>query len=360
MIHLRTLNKRQLEEFVSSGEYKKYDFLPITRHRAVSHGKNPKADDHQTLLILAFEDDQLAGYLGCLPDEFLTEGGETIAYAWLSTLFVSNRFRGKRIAQNLLNKAFDEYQGNIAITEFTKEAESLYNKTGVFRYIQPKQGERYYFRTDLAQVIPAKKPYSKPLQPVFRLADLVINAGISLKNFFKGKPDFRFEILDTIDEESRLFMKHFKSNRSTGDINRMIDNPWVLEGRTPEEAYLFSSYSRQFRYYWIKIFNENNELEICSLLLLRDRHLKIPYVFSASSTDRFVDFLSYFIIKNKVITLTSYQTAVNSRMSTVKGFPAIHQRKIERRYMFHQNLISNLPEYFDPGFQDGDGDCMMT
>lgn len=359
MIHLKTFNKKQLEAFVTSGDYRKYSFLPITGHRAVSHIKNPKANGDQTLLILAFDDERLAGYLGCFPDQFITEG-KTFRYTWLSTLFVSNEFRGKRIAQTLLNKAFEEYQGNIAITEFTKEAESLYNKIGVFEYIKPKHGKRYYFRTGLAQIIPAKKPQTKPLQPVFRLADSMINALISVKNIFVKKPSFRFEILDRADRESEIFVSGFKSHRNAEEISGIIGHPWVLEGKTKDEKYLFSSYSKQFRYFWIKIFNENKELVTCSLLLLRDGHLKIPYVFSKAEPDRLIDFLSYFILKNKVITLTTYQTDVNRRIENSKEFPAIYKRDIERRYMFHQDLIAHLPGSFDPGFQDGDGDCAMT
>ncbi len=359
MIHLKTLNKKQLEAWVSSGDYKKYGFLPITAHRARSHIKNPKATPDQTLLILAFDDDQLAGYLGCFPDYFIKDG-KTFRYAWLSTLFISNEFRGKRIAQNLLNKAFEEYQGNIAITEFTKEAEGLYNKMGVFKYIQPKQGKRYYFRTDLEHIIPAKKPGLKSLQPVFRLADSVANILISVKNTFVKKPEFKFEVLDKIDQESKIFLSKFQSNRNAEEINGLIDHPWVLEGKTKDEKYLFSSYSQQFRYYWIKIFNKNNELVAGALLLVRDRHLKISYVFSAAGNDLFTEFLEYFIVKHKIITLTSYQADVNRRIEASKSFPAIHKRDLERRYMFHQNLIAHLPQSFEPRFQDGDGDCAMT
>jgi hypothetical protein len=67
MIDLKTLNRKKLEEFISSGDYKKYDFLPITKHRAISHLRNPKANDEDILLILAFHNDQLAGYLGVFP-----------------------------------------------------------------------------------------------------------------------------------------------------------------------------------------------------------------------------------------------------------------------------------------------------
>lgn len=359
MIQLKTLNKKQLAEFVSSGDFEKYDFLPITAHRAKSHINNPKAKDEQTLLILAFENEDLAGYIGCFPDEFNIKDNR-FSYAWLSTLFISEKFRGKRIAQQLLNKVFEEYNGNIAITEFTKEAESLYNKIGIFNYIEPKVGKRFYFKTDLATIIPVKKPKFKSIQPLFSIADGVFNGVVSLKNIGTKKPNFKFEILEKPDEESTKFINQFESNRNTDDFKWMIENPWVLEGKKPDERYLFSSFSQVFKYFWVKIYNENNELICCSLLLLRDGHLKISYLFSNNNLDRFVDFLGWFVTKNKVKILTSYQTQLNEAIKNKSTFPKIYERDLERRYMFHQSLIKNLPENFNPNFQDGDGDCVMT
>ncbi|MCU7618578.1 GNAT family N-acetyltransferase [Chryseobacterium sp. PBS4-4] len=359
MIHLKTLNKKQLENFVSSGEFQQYDFLPITEHRAKSHITNPKANDEQTLLILAFDDDQLAGYIGCLPDEFLIDG-KALHYAWLSTLFISDQFRGKRIAQTLLNRAFDEYSGNIAITEFTKEAESLYNKIGVFKYIKPKQGKRYYFRTDLETIIPSKKENTKPFKPVFKIADSVANFFISIKNSFVKQPRFPFEVLDKIDGESADFISEFKSNRTAEEINWAIENPWILKGETVDKNYLFSSYSQNFKYFWVKVYCDNKNLMTCSLLAVRDGHLKIPYLFSNSDLTQFIEFLSYFVVEHQVKMMTSYQWELNEKIDSNLSFPNIHQRKIERRYMFHQNLLDRLPKDFNPDFQDGDGDCLMT
>ncbi|MBB4807715.1 GNAT superfamily N-acetyltransferase [Chryseobacterium defluvii] len=359
MIHLKTFNKKELAEFVSSGDFRKYDFLPITEQRAKSQIRNPKADDEQALLILAFDDDRLAGYLGCFPDHFLIDGNP-VKYAWLSTIYVSNEFRGKRIAQTLLNKAFEEYNGAISITEFTKEAESLYNKIGVFQYIESKKGKRYYFRSDLATVIPSKKPETKPMKPLFRITDLGINSLLSVKNYFSEKPDFTFEILDKIDTESAEFISRFKSNRNAAEINWIMENPWVLEGKSKEEKYLFSNTAQVFRYHWVKIYDHHGVLETCSLLFIRDGHLKIPYLFSNSDLTLYIDFLSYFIIEKKIKTLTSYQTTLNEKIITAKGFPKIYERDFERRYMFHKRFFEKLPENFTPYFQDGDGDCAMT
>ena len=358
MIVFKTLDKKQLQEFVDSGVYKNYDFLPITKHRAFSQTKNPKADENDVLLILAFENEKLAGYLGTFPDNF-SINGENIKYAWLSTLFVSEHFRGKRIAQQLLEKAFESYDGNIAITEFTKEAESLYNKTKLFNYIHPKKGKRYYFRTDFETIIPSKKPKIAKLKPLFSLVDFFANTVISIKNKFNKKPEFHFEILDKIDAESSTFINLFQKNRNSSEINWFIENPWVLENNSPFANYLFSSFSQEFKYFWIKIFNKNKEIETCALLQLRDGHLKIPYLFSSKNLNKMASFLSHFIVEKKVKILTSYHPKLNEIMNH-STFKKLYKKDFERRYLFHKNLLQNLPENFNPNYQDGDGDCALT
>lgn len=359
MIELKTYHKSTLQEFISSGKYQSYEFLPITKHRAESQIKNPKANEEQTLLILAFEGEKLAGYLGILPDSFLID--DTIfRYGWLSTLFVSSNFRGKRIAQQLLDKAFEDYNGNIAITEFTPEAESLYNKIKVFKYIQPKIGKRFYLKTDFQEMIPAKKPKLAYLKPLFKVADVGFNSVLSIKNSFIKKPDFRFEILDKIDSESESFKSTFKTNRNSEEMNWFIKNPWILEGKQEDERYLFSSFSNEFKYFWLKIFNKENLIETCALLLLRDGNLKIPYYFSNSGHKNFVELLTYFSEKHRVKFITSYQTFINKEIEKQKSFPKIYSRNFERRYMFHEKMIEQLPKNFKPNFQDGDGDCALT
>lgn len=358
MIVLKTFNRKELEDFISSGAFQQYDFLPITKHRALSHLKNPKAADEDTLLILVFYEEKLIGYVGCFPDLFVIDGKE-IRYAWLSTLYVNPEYRKKRPAKALLKKVFEEYEGRIAITEFTKEAEALYNIMGVFEYVFPKKGKRYYFKTDAAKMIPEKKPETKALKPLFQTLDAAANLLLSIKNLPTQKPDFKYEVLERIDKESIDFMTDFSGVRDAEEINAFIDHPWVLEGRK-DERYLFSSFADTFKYFWIKIFDQNNKLKACLLLQLRDGYLKIPYLFSNADSDEVVRFLNYFIVNNKMKGFTSYQNKLNKTIQQSKAFSHIYERDFHREYLFHKNLLELLPNNFNPNYQDGDGDCMMT
>ncbi|BFO66679.1 GNAT family N-acetyltransferase [Chryseobacterium sp. S0630] len=358
MITLKTFNRRELEDFISSGDFQQYDFLPITRHRALSHIQNPKASDKDVLLILAFYEEKLVGYVGCFPDNF-TIDGKGIRYAWLSTLYVNPEYRKKRPAKALLKRVFEEYEGRIAITEFTKEAEALYNIMGVFEYVFPKEGKRYYFRTDAAKMIPEKKPGTKPLRPLFQILDVAANGLISIKNLTASKPDFKYEVLDQIDKESVDFINGFSGRRDADEINTFINHPWVLEGKK-DEKYFFSSFAEIFKYFWIKIFDQNNKLTSCFLLQLRDGYLKIPYLFADGNLDEVVRFLQDFIVSHKVKGFTSYQTLLNKEIQQSKVFSPIYERDFKREYLFHKNLLELLPDHFEPNYQDGDGDCMMT
>jgi GNAT superfamily N-acetyltransferase len=359
MIELKTLNRRELEDFINSNQYEKYDFLPISKPRGLSQTKNPVLTDDDILLILAFDGEKLAGYLGCFPTISRLEDKE-YKHAWLSTLYINENFRGKKIAQQLLQKAFDVYQDQISITEFTIEAEGLYNKTGQFRYIVPKKGKRYYFKSDLQHLLPSKNPKYKKFEGLFSVVDSISNPIISIGKKSPQKPNFRFKILEKVDNESEEFIKKFNSNRNKTEINWIIENPWLLESNKKEERYLFSLYAKEFRYFWIKIYNENNDLESCGLLLLRDGHLKIPYLFSGLNPTKWVEFLGYFVKEYNIKRLTSYQTAINNEIANNKKLGHIYERDFERRYLFHKNLAPNLPSKYDPQFQDGDGDPVTT
>jgi GNAT superfamily N-acetyltransferase len=358
MITLKCLNKKDLEKFVLSGAFQTFDFLPITKHRAWSQIKNPNAAEDDILLTLAFEDEQLAGYLGTFPDELILNNNP-LKYAWLSTLFVSENFRGKRIAQQLLEKVFEKYDDKIAITEFTKEAESLYAKTKNFDYITPKIGKRFYFKTDFETLIPNKKPKLLSLKPVFKIADSLVNTAISFRLKLAKKRKVNFEISQIIDEESVKFVDPFPKNRNAENLRWILQNPWILEGNKGIENYQFSSCSKEFNYYWIKIFDKNKVLKTVALLQTRNLNLKIPYLFSLDNLDEFASFLEDFISEKKIKTLISYHPKLNEKLSK-KKFPKLYQKEAERRYLFHKELIKSLPENYQPNFQDGDGDPVFT
>lgn len=357
MIHFEFLNKKELLEFINSGRYAHFPFLPTTEHRAWSQIKNPKADEEDILLTLAFYEKKLAGYLGTLPATLEYDGKE-IKYAWLSTLYVNENFRGKKIAQKILETIFEKYEGKIAMTEFTPEAENLYLKTEKFQYIPPKIGYRFYIKSDTKRILTYRKPSLEKWNFILGTFDDIANSGIRIFYAFQKTKKIKVEMSQKVDEESTNFLSSFSKNRTPDELTWIMQNPWVLEGDNADERYLFSSFSKKFDFFWVKIFDENNHIETVAMLQLRDGHLKIPYLFYKKNLAAFKNFLITFSKENALTTITSYQKELNEELK--KDFPKIWKKKLERRYLFHKNLIEQLPKPFQNTFQDGDGDCVFT
>ena len=63
--------------------------LPITKHRALSYCRNPRADADDPVLLVAYRDDQVIGYLGILPDIiFANDVGYKMG--WLTSWWVDS------------------------------------------------------------------------------------------------------------------------------------------------------------------------------------------------------------------------------------------------------------------------------
>ncbi len=358
MIRIESYNKKQLQKLVENPHFEEFAFLPITQQRAISQSLNPDADDDDILLTIAFDDDKIAGYLGTLPDVFRKD--ENLKFAWLSTIYVDGKYRGKRISQQLIANAIESYNGNIAMTEFTQEAENLYKKIGKFQYINPKNGKRFYFKSELRTILPAKIKKTERIKPLLSFTDYAANSILNIKNLGINKPAFKFEIDEKIQNDSILFIKNFNNHRSVESLIWALENPWVKEDSSVNEKYFFSSAAKEFKYFLVKIFNENNDIECVMVLHLRDGHLKIPYIFSKTKMDQLVEVLSYFVVKYNITMLTSYHSELNSKIETYSKFPKIYTRDLERRYFVHQELATKSPDIKHNHFQDGDGDCLFT
>jgi GNAT superfamily N-acetyltransferase len=97
---------------------------------------NPRAEPDDTLLILAWLEGELVGYLGVLPDLYFVADKPPEKCGWLSCLWVSDQHRGKSIAKLLVTKGVQAIGGRVLLTEFTPQAKQLYDKLGFFTDLQ--------------------------------------------------------------------------------------------------------------------------------------------------------------------------------------------------------------------------------
>lgn len=360
MIFLETFNKSQLEDLIHSDRFLDFSFLPITVHRAASHINNPNLDAGATTLILAFDDGKLAGYIGIMADRMLHRG-QKISVGWLSTLFVHPDFRGKKIAQQLLNKACDEYQGKILITEFTPEAESMYVKSGMFVYQHPLEGMSYHFLSNTQKILPSKNKKWTQLLPFLRLGDAAVNVFAKSLYQLKSFSGNNFVTQTAIDAEIAEFIqKHKKQNNFYWDINKLkwiTKYPWVLEGNNPEQRpYQFSDFDKKFEYVFIKTY-ENEIMKTLLLLSVRNANAKLQYVIGENEPQLSAAILYRFAVENKIANFICFDEGINEHF---KKYTVLFRKQRTRKFLMHKNLRELLGEDFVFDISAGDSDAIFT
>ena len=358
MMRIEKLTKAGLKDFIESGRFETYDFLPISRHRALSQIENPLALEDDVLLYLAMDGEKLAGYLGCLPDELISENN-SIHYAWLSTIYVSTDFRGKKVAQKLMSEAFIDYQNHIAMTEFTPEAENLYNKTKAFDYIPAKVGWRYYFRFDLTTLLPARKPVFGKAKMGLKVVDKIGNTFVDVKNKIWKTSASTFVFEEVLSSEIVEFIRQEAGEKMVQRIQWIVNYPWMLQGKS-DSRYLFSDFTQSFGYSFINIYNEVNQLKALLMVSVRNGHMKMLYRFGETPNKHdWAEAVRWFAVKNKIKMLTCYSDVLNLDL-IIGDVKPILKRPMERRYLFHKDLLKLLPQPVDNNFYDGDGDVSFT
>src|SRR5215216_4877386 len=116
-MEIKTLTPAQLQAFIETDEFKAMPVIPISTHRALSHVTNPRVEPNDVIMIMAYEEDKMVGYLGVLADRIYNDTG-SFKCGWLSCMWVDPTLRGRGIAKHLLSTAFANWQNHILVTEF--------------------------------------------------------------------------------------------------------------------------------------------------------------------------------------------------------------------------------------------------
>jgi hypothetical protein len=95
--------------------------LPITKHRALSHSHNPRADKDDPVLLVAYQDSQVIGYLGILPDKIFVNNA-VYKFGWLTSWWVDPSCATTGVGAILLFKALNAYQQQLGVSGGSKEA----------------------------------------------------------------------------------------------------------------------------------------------------------------------------------------------------------------------------------------------
>lgn len=360
MISLEAFNKHQLQALITSNRFEAFPYLPITIHRAIAHIHNPRADDEVPLLILAFENHQLAGYIGILPD-YIFHIEQKINVGWLSTLFVHPDFRGKKIAQQLLIEASEQYRGNILMTEFTQQAETIYVKSKLFIYQKPLVGMSYHYLSNLQKILPAKNKRWSNYSLIFKTFDYCINIGVKFARKMRNTNAQEFKISNEIDVEIADFVKNNiqknSFNRGIQEIEWIVSYPWIIEGIDAlKKPYQFSDFDNRFGYVFIKIFKEDI-LQTVLVLSIRNSTAKLCFVIGERNPLLCSNAISQLVVSNSISNLISFEEDINEYLNKT---PALFKKKRERKFLMHKQLFNLLGNDYNFSVGAGDGDSIFT
>lgn len=365
---IERLNAQALEQYVQSESFRTMPVVPISRHRALSQVRNPRLEADDVVLLLATEDGELRGYLGVLPDQFHSNG-QSLRMGWLSCLWVDPTQRGKGIARKLVEAALEAWGGQIAITEFTPEAEQLYLKTGQFGYLTKITGMRGYLRFDLQHLLPRKEPKLAEVKPLLQAADGGLNV---LHDFTLHAWEYKQRYGPTTatvqpapDAEAWEFISRYASptltKRTRKELEWALNHPWLVPGLDTEgygKRYHFSAIDRDFRQYTMVIRN-GEELEAVLLFTQRHDALKLNYHFhTLDDLQEVLRHLKLHMIRERLHTFTTFHPELSKALKKLPA-PFYLVRPVERKYLVTNRMKEKLePE--EVAFQAGDADAFFT
>jgi len=201
-MQIRRLNKKALREFIDSDKFHSMPVIPITKHRALSHLSNPRASDDDVLLLLAFEDNRMVGYLGILAD-LLYDQEAAYKVGWLSAYWVDAAMRRKGIAGELLREALDAWNNQILVADWVPNSFGVYQKSGAFTDLVNREGIRAYLRFNLRETLSLKETFLRKI--ILITADGILNIVNSPRLYYHNlvfKNDYpQYEKLDRVDDE---------------------------------------------------------------------------------------------------------------------------------------------------------------
>lgn len=354
-IEYKLYNRKSLRDYTQSKAYVEAVHVAISKHRASSQYHNPRCHDEDIIMIMAWDGSRLAGYLGVLPDDLFASDGKRIHVGWLSCLWVDSAMRGHGIGMQMLNQILAEWKQKIILTEFTPEAGVLYEKSGMFHYLPPLLGYRFYYRSCLRRILPPKSAFLKRCTPVFRLFDSCLNACLDLR--LKGGRSRELMENSDIPSEDPITI-HSAFRRTNIELNWVGKHPWLIpvdDGNHYRERYFFSAIEKKFLQVIHTDADHRNSLFLGTI---RDGHFKLAYLQNFDTTFA-VSLIDHYVSDGAIDYATIFDPSVYVGMKHTQNRPLLC-KKIKREWMTTSALYDYLTNGEHSNIAPGDGDSIFT
>jgi hypothetical protein len=289
-MEIRTYTVADLEGLLASEAFWRTETLPITRHKAESFRRNPRARREDPVLLVAERGGRVDGYLGILPDTiFFDDAAHRLG--WLTGWWVDPGTAVKGLGAILLFKALNLYPGGLGVSGGSREARRVLDGSRKFVALPPLQGLELRLRFDATRSAPARSPALKPCRVVFRLADLLLDEILKRRRpaWERRNPVLQrpsCEHISTIDAETRGFIeRHHRrdlTRKGKADFDWIMTSPWVLSAPQKDAVgrrHYFSSACARFAYLGLKVFDPGGRMAGFVLLGVRDERMRVLFAY---------------------------------------------------------------------------------
>jgi GNAT superfamily N-acetyltransferase len=370
MIEIKKILKKDIDNFFNDKTFWDHSFLAITKHRLLAHSYNPNSNEDDIVLLLAYLDNELVGYMGLFIDKIILNKNEH-KIGWLSTWWVHPKTQGSGIGREILKTMYEANNGKIGISQFTASARRVYDKSGYFTSLKENIGIKAVLKSNLNNLIPVKYPKLKIMKFIFKFFDFLLNKPIELKLkvqkfiILSNLKNIEIEYLNIIDFETNSIIDQFNKSHIAKKTPAFFEwlkaFQWVQEAPllklTQKNKYEFSSFDENFNIYLIKII-ENNICIGFTVLQKRNKTMKVLFAYYDKNQDikSITNVIKLHAISLKMNEIICYDIAICEILKKSNIF-------IYKRKKIKQSIISKIYEktnFDDVEMNFGDGDCSFA
>jgi len=366
MLRIQEYTISDLKQCLRPGHWFQGEPSPITKHRALSHVNNPRAQGGDVALLVAYDEDAVVAHLGILPDlVFRNQSAHKIG--WLTAWWANPARNYTGVGLMLLSRAFTLYQGRLGASGFSEAARKVYDATRKFVTLGEQEGINGFARLNLYRLLHRRSPRLARFRAGLRVLDVIGNQYINLRQWWWRKRHalphgFRFEYLPEMDSEADDFIQQHSSNslarRGAKELNWIAKYPWVLNTPlAPPTSFHFSSPVESYSVFNMKIYDAEEQLVAVLMVTLMDGHVIVPHCFHQGRSGLIALVLSHFLIAQRAERLTLHYSDLVEQLLALR-FPWLWLRKRQRNWIWSREFAGeNVSRY---AMQDGDGDCAFT
>lgn len=338
--------------------------VPISPLRAQAQHHNPRAEvSDKVLWCILSEDEVLVAYRLILPGT-LYRGDTQMKMAWYSCLWVHPDHRGKGYGKQLTHLALEDWDNKIVFVNAAPASLSLYSNIKGCRVMYNNKGLRFYFTSELATLLPIKKPVFANFTFLLKPIDAVLNTFVGLSKK-KGEVQVEYTLVDKLTDEDDAFIqgidqRNFSRIRKT-ELDWLVDYPWVIESSADNpftSRYHFSTQYPVYKNYFIKI-EEAGETSAIVLLKNKEHHFTVHYLWAVDAALSNVALAILDIIRDKrPKTLSIYHAGLIAEMKKL-NMGHLFKKDTTQLFMAYEG-IPNWEDGQEDIFQYGDGDTVFT